>query len=63
VMGSVAVAALIESHPECDTPEWHYNVDYSDGISVVAISPTCEFAAEFYRAPDTLVWQFMIEGA
>ena len=63
VMASLAVAALVESHPECDAPTWDYNVDASDGITVHAHSATCEFAAEFYRAPDTLRWQFAIEGA
>jgi len=62
-MATLSLRALNETHPECVGAEWHFNVDASDGVSVIATSPACEFAAEFYRAPDTLVWQFMVEGS
>jgi len=62
-MSALASNALIETHPECGTPVVDYNVDDSDGITVIAHNPACEYAASFYRAPDTLVWTFMVEGS
>jgi len=61
-MAGIARAALVESHPECGTPTWSFNRDASDGITVLATG-TCEFAAGFYRSPETGEWTFSIEGA
>jgi len=65
IMGQVAIAALIEAHPECaDGPtDWDYNVDASDGVTVLGLARDCEFAGEFYRSPETGLWQFAVEGA
>jgi hypothetical protein len=62
VMGQVAMAALNEAHPECESSRWDYNVDASDGITVTAFGD-CEFAAQFYLSPETGLWSFAIEGA
>jgi len=62
-MAAVAVDALTETHPECADPRFVFNVDASDGVQVLAVSDTCEYAAEFYRAPDTLRWSFAVTGS
>jgi hypothetical protein len=64
VMGAVAVATLIEAHPECEGPtSWDFNRDESDGLSVYGFAENCEYAASFYLSPDTGRWTFLIEGA
>ena len=63
VMGQVAIAALVESHPECTGPtSWDFNVDASDGIQILGFAEGCEFAGEFYRPSDG-VWQFAVQGS
>lgn len=62
VMGQVAIGALNEAHPECSATRWDFNRDASNGLTVTAHGQ-CEFAAEFYRNPDTLDWQFAVEGS
>ena len=66
VMGEVAVGALIEQQPACDggTTLWDFNRDNSDGLAVIGLAgEACEFAAEFYRSPETGLWQFAVNGS
>jgi hypothetical protein len=64
VMGYVAQGALVEAHPECDpATRWDFNRDNSAGLEVTARGTRCEYAAEFYRNPDTLLWQFAVAGS
>jgi hypothetical protein len=65
IMGQVAIAALIEAHPECaDGPtDWDFNVDASGGVTVNGLARDCEAAGQFYLAPDSTVWTFAVEGA
>ena len=64
VMGEVAVGALIEAVPACDqgTTRWDFNLDASDGLSITGFAQ-CESAAQFYRSPETGLWQFEVQGS
>ena len=59
-MANVAMASLSEAG--CEPTGWDFNRDASDGLTVTAFGE-CEFAAQFYRSPETGLWQFAIEGA
>jgi len=61
-MGTIAIAALNEAHPDCKSDRWDFNRDASGGVTVTAFG-NCEFAGQFYRQPETGLWQFAIEGA
>lgn len=64
VMGEVAMGALIEAQPQCDNSatRWDFNADNVGGLWVHGFAD-CEYAAEFYRSPETGLWQFTVEGS